>query len=99
LFEKKSKDGVELSGRLAKSTIMGIVGSWTAPDESKEPQRLGLKMDGTFVRADDLEAAPGSDFQGSELSEQFELPVAYAVRRGVRRWTMDGATAIKQDEI
>lgn len=99
LFEKKSTDGVELSGRLAKSTIMGIVGSWTAPDESKEPQRLGLKMDGTFVRADDLEAAPGSDFHGVVLSEELELPVAYAVRRGVRKWTMDGATAVKQEEV
>lgn len=99
LFEKKTKDGVELSGRLAKSTVMGIVGSWTAPDESKEPQRLGLKMDGNFVRADDLEAAQGSDFHGVELSEKLELPVAYAVRRGVRKWTMDGASAVKQDEV
>ncbi len=99
LFENKSKDGVELSGRLAKSTVMAIVGSWTAPDESKEPQRLGLRMDGDFVRADDLEAAVGSDFQGIELSENLELPVAYAVRRGVRSWKMDGAAAIKQDEI
>lgn len=99
LFEKKSKDGVELSGRLSKSTVMGIVGSWTAPDESKEPQRLGLKMDGSFVRADDLEAVMGSDFQGVELSEERELPIAYAVRQGIRKWTMDGTTPVKQDEV
>jgi hypothetical protein len=64
VYKRSLNKGVELSGRLAKSTVMAIVGSWTAPDESLEPQRLGLRMDGQFVRADDLEAAPGSDFRG-----------------------------------
>ncbi len=98
-FEKKSQEGVELTGRLAKNTVMAIVGSWTAPDESKEPQRLGLKMDGGFVRADDLEAALGTDFQGLEIEKEDDLPVAYVVRRGVRKWKMDGAAAIKEEEI
>jgi hypothetical protein len=99
LFDKKGDEGVELKGRLAKSTVMAIVGSWTAPDESKEPQRLGLKMDGLFVRADDLEAASYSKFQGTTLSKELELPIAYVVRRGVRAWEMDGAAAVKRDEL
>ena len=99
LFDKKDKKGVELGGRLAKSTVMAIVGSWTAPDESHEPQRLGLKMDGRFVRANDLEAAQGSDFAGTPLSKELNLPLAYVVRRGVRAWAMDGAAAIKRGEI
>jgi L,D-transpeptidase catalytic domain len=102
LFNKKEGDGdegVELKGRLAKSTAMAIVGSWTAPDESNEPQRLALKMDGRFVRADDLVAANGSDFEGAQLSESLELPLAYVVRNGVRAWGMDGAAAVKRDEL
>lgn len=99
LFQKSELEGVELRGRLAKNTVMAIVGSWTAPDESKEPQRLGLKMDGTFVRADDLEAAPGSDFSGIELSKASDLPVAFVVRRGVRAWEVEEGTARKTEEL
>jgi hypothetical protein len=99
LFDKKSKKGVELGGRLAKSTVMAIVGSWTAPDESKEPQRLGLKMDGRFVRADDLEAAQGSSFVGAHLTDELALPLAYVLRRGVRKWKMKDGTAIKTEEL
>src|SRR5690606_34744009 len=76
-----------------------IVGSWTAPDESHEPQRLGLRMDGRFVRADDLEAAGSSDFAGVHLSEGTQLPIGYVVRRGVRSWTMGEGAAEKQDEL
>lgn len=99
LFDKKGKQGVELSGRLGKSTVMAIVGSWTAPDESHEPQRLGLKMDGKFVRAADLEAASGSQFSGVLLDESMSLPLAYVVRRGVRAWHLDGGSAVKKDEL
>jgi hypothetical protein len=99
LFDKKGDRGVELGGRVAKSTVMAIVGSWTAPDESHEPQRLGLKMDGRFVRADDLEAAAISDFQGTALNKEVELPVAYVVRRGVRSWEMQDGAALKGDEL
>lgn len=99
LFEKSNIKGVQLRGRLAKNTVMAIVGSWTAPDESKEPQRLGLKMDGTFVRADDLEASPGSEFFGIELAKASDLPVAFVVRRGVRAWNIEDGTPRKTDEL
>jgi hypothetical protein len=95
VYKRSLNKGVELSGRLAKSTVMAIVGSWTAPDESLEPQRLGLRMDGQFVRADDLEAAPGSSFRGLALSAEQGLPLGFVVRRGVRVFSLpgkDGAT-------
>ncbi len=99
LFHKSETKGVELGGRLAKSTVMAIVGSWTAPDESREPQRLGLKTDGHFVRAGDLEAAQGSSFSGASLTKELSLPLAFVVRRGVRAWAMDGAAAVKKDRL
>jgi hypothetical protein len=95
LFDRKEEKGVALGGRLAKSTVMAIVGSWTAPDESLEPQRLGLKMDGRFVRAEDLRAAEGSSFVGLKVEGEESFPVAFVVRQGVRAWQMDGATAVK----
>lgn len=99
LFDRQDKQGVALKGRLAKSTVMAIVGSWTAPDESHEPQRLGLKMDGGFVRADDLEPAQSSSFSGAKLSEELSLPLGYVVRRGVRVWTMNEGQAEKGEEL
>lgn len=98
-YEKTEKDSVELSGRHGKSTTMAIVGSWTAPDESLEPLRLGLRTDGSFVRADHLEAARSSDFQGVTLGADLELPVAYVVRRGVRAWTIEDGSAQKTEEL
>lgn len=98
-FEKTKQDSVELSGRHSKSTTMAIVGSWTAPDESLEPLRLALKTDGSFVRADHLEAASSSEFQGVSLGADLELPVAYVVRRGVRAWSLHEGSAQKTDEL
>lgn len=97
LLHRHDKESVRLGGRLARSTVMAIVGSWTAPDESKEPQRLGLRSDGHFVRADDLEAAAGSSFVGMVVSDDQKLPVAYVVRRGIRAWDVDGGSAQKRD--
>jgi hypothetical protein len=99
LYEKTASHGVELGGRLAKSTVMAIVGSWTAPDESLEPQRLGLLMDGQFVRADDLEPAAQSSFAGVDLRGDAELPVAYVVRRGVRMFDLSGSSPSRGREL
>ncbi len=99
LYQRNGDEGVALEGRIARSTHLAIVGSWTAPDESREPQRLGLLTDGRFVRADDLQAASASTFSGVVLSEERSLPIAYVVRLGVRSWTMDGGTATKGDEL
>ncbi len=99
LFEKRGEDRVGLQGRLTKNTVMAIVGSWTAPDESGEPQRLGLRMDGLFVRAEDLLATPGSDFRGFSLSDDVTLPIAFVVRRGVSGWSLDGPNPEKRDAL
>ncbi len=95
LFKKAQRKGVELSGRVPRNTVMAIVGSWTAPDESHEPQRLGLRMDGRFVRADDLEAAQGSSFRGVSLND-VDLPTAYVVRRGVYHYEINEETQTQQ---
>ncbi|MCH2109119.1 MAG: L,D-transpeptidase [Polyangiaceae bacterium] len=89
LFRKSERKGVELSGRIPRSTVMAIIGSWTAPDESREPQRLGLRTDGHFVRADDLKAASGSKFSGITLEDPKDLPVAFIVKPAVYRWKID----------
>lgn len=99
VYKRSLNKGVELSGRLAKNTAMAIVGSWTAPDESHEPQRLGLRLDGLFVRADDLEPAQGSTFQGVALSAEAGLPLAFVVRRGVRLFSLDGNAPEKKAEL
>lgn len=97
-YQKTADQSVTLDGRLPRSTVMAIVGSWTAPDESLEPQRLGLRMDGRFVRADDLAPAEASDFVGVEL-KQTELPLAFVVRRGVRRFQLTDGTPKKSREL
>lgn len=99
LFKRVQENGVELTGRLAKSTVLAVVGSWTAPDESNEPQLLGLRMNGQFVRAEDLEPSTGSTFSGAALDDKVTLPLAFVVRRGVRLWSLDGPLPTKVDEL
>ncbi len=98
-FDRKSDDGVVQTGKLAKNAGMAIVGSWTAPDESKEPQRLGLLMNGQFVRAEDLRAAEPSQFQGVALSDEVELPLGFVVKRGIRTWKLDGDAPVADEYL
>lgn len=99
LYERTDKDAVAQVGRLGKGSSMAVVGSWTAPDESHEPQRLGLLMTGRFVRAADLREATPSDFRGVSLAGESSLPVGFVVKRGVRIWTLDGQDAKSGDEL
>lgn len=99
LYTRGAQNMVEPKGQLPKSTVMAIVGSWTAPDESREPQRLGLLTDGRFVRADDLSALSSSEFTGIRLSEEQGLPVGYVVRRGVSAWRIKADRAEKLDVL
>lgn len=77
-------------GKLKRRAGMAVVGSWqaTLPDGSEE--RLALLTNGKFVRAQDLEALSASEFQGAVLDQETELPLAWIVKRGVRRWTLEG---------
>jgi hypothetical protein len=99
LFERTDNSSIQQVGRLGKHSTMAIVGSWTAPDESNEPQRLGMLMTGRFVRAADLRVAGASRFQGVHLSEAQALPVGFVVKRGVRIWALDGENATAGDEL
>lgn len=99
VFRRAEKRGVELEGRLPRSTVLAIVGSWTAPDESNEPQRLGLRLNGKFVRADDLEAAGGSSFHGVRLGEDESLPLGWVLRRGVHTWSLEDGPPKKAADL
>src|SRR5690606_23820138 len=99
LYERTPENAVAQVGRLGKGAAMAIVGSWTAPDESHEPQRLGLLMTGQFVRANDLREATPSEFRGVSLSGERSLPVGFVVKRGVRIWSLDGEQAKPGDEL
>jgi len=99
LYARGPNNSVKPEGRLGKGTVLAVVGSWTAPDESQEPQRLGLLTDGHFVRADDLRPLQASVFSGLQLNEQQSLPLGYVVRRGVSRWKLSADQAEKLDQL
>lgn len=82
------ESSVKVAGRLGRGTGLAIVGSWTAPDESKEPLFLGLRMNGQFVATKDLSPAPESRFQGVHIAESNSLPLGFIVRRGVGAFRM-----------
>lgn len=90
LFERTDDNSVTRAGRLGRGSTLAIVGRWTAPDESLEPQRLGLSMSGRFVRAEDLSAATPSAFRGVALGGDEKLPLGFVVKRGIRIWSLDG---------
>jgi len=99
LYARGPRNTVLAQGRLGRGTVLAVVGSWTAPDESQEPQRLGLLTDGHFVRADDLRPLQASAFNGLLLGDQQGLPLGYVVRRGVCRWKLNGDQAEKLDQL
>ena len=88
---------VRATQKLAKGSGFAVVGSWTARIGEGEPERLGLLMNGRFVRAQHLTAADSSEFSGYEVAEDKPLPVAFVVKRGVRRYKMDGDGYTKDD--
>jgi len=96
---KTTDKGVELTGRLSRNTAMAIVGSWTAPDESREPQALGLKLNGQFVRTEDLAPAEGTTFHGVELGGASSLPFGFVVRRGIYSFRIDAGGPAKELDI
>lgn len=93
------EDAVREVGKLRRRAGMAVVGSWRAKEPGGADARLALLTDGRFVRAADLEAAKGSDFNGVELGKGAELPVAFVVKRGVRSFTLDGSDATKGDLV
>jgi hypothetical protein len=84
--------------KLPKGSGFAVVGSWSARLGDAEPERLGLLTNGRFVRAQHLKAAEASSFSGYEIGEDKPLPVAFVVKRGVRRYKADGET-YEKDEL
>ncbi|HEY8943738.1 MAG TPA: L,D-transpeptidase, partial [Polyangiaceae bacterium] len=76
-----------------------VVGSWSAALPGSEPQRLALLTNGRFVRAEDLQAAESSTFAGLELDEDKSLPLAFVVKRGIRRYKADGDSMEKDEGL
>lgn len=74
--------------KLAKGTGFAVVGSWTAALGDEAPERLGLLNNGRFVKARDLTAAQPSEFAGYEIGPESPLPVAFVVKRGIRRYKL-----------
>jgi hypothetical protein len=101
LFERVAgrDDTVREIGKLHRRAGMAVVGSWRAKEPSGNESRLALLTDGHFVRAADLEAAQGSDFDGVELGKNRDLPIAFVVKRGVRSFSLNGNEAEKGDLI
>jgi len=86
-------------GKLPGRSGAAIVGSWTAEDEEGKTLRLAMLTDGRFANAEHLEATDSSEFEGAEINAQTELPIAFVVKRGVRRWSIDGQKYQKLDKL
>jgi hypothetical protein len=101
LFERDPSQNAAVReiGKLKKRSGMAVVGSWTASLPGAGPERLALLTNGKFVRASELEAAEPSTFAGAVLEKDVKLPLAWIVKRGVRAWKLDGATAVKDDVL
>ncbi len=102
LFERDpARDGaVREVGKLKRRAGVAVVGSWSATvPGATEAERLALLTSGRFAKASDLEAAKPSDFTGVELGEKQKLPLAYVVKRGVRRFKLDREDAEKDKEL
>jgi len=102
LYERDpARDGaVREVGKLKRRAGLAVVGSWSAvvPGAS-EAERLALLTSGRFAKASDLEAAKPSDFRGVELGEKASLPLAFVVKRGVRKYKLEREDAEKDKEL
>jgi hypothetical protein len=100
LFERdpSRERAVREIGKLKKRAGMAVVGSWNATLPNGAEERLALLTNGKFVRAQDLEAQPANDFQGALLDKDTALPLAWIVKRGVRKWKLEG-TEPKKGEL
>lgn len=101
LYKRDEKNGksVAVAGKLAKRAGMAVVGSWNANDEKGQPARFGMLTNGQFVAATALEPISPSDFGGVELGKETELPIAFVVKQGVRKWKLDKGKSTKGDRL
>jgi hypothetical protein len=86
-------------GSVPSRSGLAVVGSWQATDGDGVSRNLAMMTDGRFIDVGDLEAAKPSAFVGVELDEQVTLPVGFVVKRGVRRWHVDGGKSEKREAL
>ncbi len=101
LFEVDAErdQAVKKEGKISSRSGLAVVGSWEAADGAGENHRLAMMTNGKFVSTEVLERAKFSQFQGMELDDQVQLPVAFVVKRGVATWNIEGATPKRLDEL
>jgi hypothetical protein len=87
-LDPEREDRVRPSAPLRAKSGMAVVGSWGAADPNGKPLRLAMMTDGHFVPAADLEALAAPRFEGSELGDRVDLPMAFVVKRGVHAWAI-----------
>jgi hypothetical protein len=87
--------GVKRLETVTAQSGMAIVGSWQATDADGQAHRLAMMTNGRFIDAEKLTQATPSAFQGVELNEQVQLPVAFVVKSGVNTWKLTGAVIEK----
>lgn len=99
LFERDPnvEAGVRVIQKLAKGAGFAVVGSWSAQVGEQEPARLGLLMNGRFVRAEHLRAADASEFKGYELRSDSALPVGFVVKRQISTFKPGRAGRFEKD--
>ena len=82
-------------GKLRRWARVAVIGSWSAQTPEGKTARLAMLPDGRFVDADVFEESTGSDFKGTALDKQNQLPIAYVLRQGIRAWQLEGKDAKK----
>jgi len=88
-------DSVHALTELPMQSGMAVIGSWQAQDEKGKSVRLAMMTDGRFLDAEQLETNKASTFRGIALNDEQRLPIAFAVKRGVRSWQLTKSEAKK----
>ena len=82
-------------GKLRRRSRFAVVGSWTAQLPNGRTANLAMMPDGNFVNAAHIEESSVPSLRGVVLDDASKLPVAFAVKQGIRLWALDGNTAVR----
>jgi hypothetical protein len=80
---------------LKRLSGVALLGAFVAGGE--KPRSFGITPEGRFVPLDRLIPSMGTAWHGLYVHDR-ELPVGFALRRGVRGWTLEKSKATKADE-
>jgi hypothetical protein len=90
---------VRSAGELTSKSGAAVVGSWEAEDEQGGTQQLAMLTDGRFLDSTDLDRAKPSEFQGVAIGADYQLPMAYVVKRGISLWDITGPTLKRKRKL